>query len=155
MANASSTADIRSWARSQGIDVPDRGRLNAAVVDAWTAAQSGDAPPAAPAAGAAAPGRVTDTPSRTTKTPSRATKTSARATKRPATKASATKPATVTQPPSTGSAAQPQQLEQLVDSQRQLERQLADVERQCGELRQRLQRLEEARPGRLFRRRQG
>jgi hypothetical protein len=33
-----SAAEVRAWARAQGIDVPPRGRLRAEVVDAWNAA---------------------------------------------------------------------------------------------------------------------
>lgn len=33
-----SAAEIRVWARAAGIDVPERGKLPAAVVDAWLAA---------------------------------------------------------------------------------------------------------------------
>jgi hypothetical protein len=36
-----STAEVRAWARLNGIEVPDRGRLRPAVVDAWRRAQAG------------------------------------------------------------------------------------------------------------------
>ena len=38
-----STRDVRAWARSAGIRVPDRGRLRPEVWDAWHAAHPGDA----------------------------------------------------------------------------------------------------------------
>ncbi|WMX48678.1 Lsr2 family DNA-binding protein [Streptomyces roseicoloratus] len=30
-----STNEIRAWARANGYDVPDRGRVSATVIDAW------------------------------------------------------------------------------------------------------------------------
>lgn len=38
---APSTRELRAWARSQGIEVPDRGRLRPEVLAAWQDAQSG------------------------------------------------------------------------------------------------------------------
>jgi hypothetical protein len=32
-------AEIRAWARDHGLEVPDRGRVSAAIVRAWTAAK--------------------------------------------------------------------------------------------------------------------
>jgi hypothetical protein len=32
-------AEIRAWAKDNGLEVPDRGRVSAAIVRAWTAAQ--------------------------------------------------------------------------------------------------------------------
>ena len=37
-----STAEVRAWARAQGLPVPDRGRLRPEIWDAWRAAASAE-----------------------------------------------------------------------------------------------------------------
>ena len=44
-AGKSSSAEIRAWARDNGMDVPNRGRIPQAVADAWEAANSRSGPP--------------------------------------------------------------------------------------------------------------
>jgi adenine-specific DNA-methyltransferase len=34
---APSTAELRAWARANGLDVPDRGRLRPEILQAWRA----------------------------------------------------------------------------------------------------------------------
>ena len=43
-APAPSTAEVRSWARQAGLDVPDRGRLRPDIWVAWHSAHTGDDP---------------------------------------------------------------------------------------------------------------
>ncbi|MGQ0846221.1 MAG: ERCC4 domain-containing protein [Sporichthyaceae bacterium] len=40
LAPAPGTAELRAWARSAGLDVPDRGRLRPEILQAWRAAQT-------------------------------------------------------------------------------------------------------------------
>jgi hypothetical protein len=42
-ATGPATSEVRAWARANGIDVPDRGRLRPEVWDAWRRSQSGEA----------------------------------------------------------------------------------------------------------------
>src|SRR3954453_18448318 len=51
------TAEVRAWARSAGLDVPDRGRLRPEVWAAYRDAQAAGGRPVSGAQGLTAPGR--------------------------------------------------------------------------------------------------
>ncbi len=93
------TSAVRAWARSNGYDVADRGRLPAELTDAYLAAQGGKAAPAKKAAGKKAAGKKAITkPAAARKAPARAAKAAPK---------TAPKPVAKTAPKPTAKAAAP------------------------------------------------
>ena len=87
------TSAVRAWARSNGYDVADRGRLPAELTDAYLAAQGGKAAPAPKSAAKKAPAkkaaatRPAGTKAPAKKAPAKKAATRSAATKAPATAA--------------------------------------------------------------------
>lgn len=88
------TSAVRAWARSNGYDVADRGRLPAELTDAYLAAQGGKAAPAKKAAGK----KAITKPAAARKAPARAAKAAPK---------TAPKPVAKTAPKPTAKAAAP------------------------------------------------
>ena len=150
------TAELRAWAREQGMDVGDRGRLSPEVRAAWDAAHSGKG------TGAKTPTRsARTTAARTTAAPAKVaaattTRRTPTATARRAGKASgpAAETAEAAVPPPSPEASPPPPAPPVV---LQDDPRLDDLERKLGELSRRVAQLERAAtatpPRRVFRRR--
>lgn len=145
------TSAVRAWARSNGYDVADRGRLPADLTDAYLAAQGGKAAPAKkaaarktaarkPAAKKAAPTRKASS-TRTAKTaPKPAAKRTAAVVEAPAVEAAPPAAAAATSSPAPAKAAEPKpkpvtddrRLVALGEQLHALTARVAELEKQVG-----------------------